>query len=79
MAIIDVHEAKTHLSRILDRVAAGEDVIIAKASKPIARLVAIEGGKPRTPGAYRGRIRIADNFDAPLPDEMLDTLDGRGT
>jgi prevent-host-death family protein len=80
MAIVNVHEAKTHLSRILDRVAAGEDVIIAKAGKPIARLVAIEGArKPRTPGAYRGRIRIADNFDAPLPDEMLDTLDGRGT
>ena len=78
MTTINVHEAKTHLSRILDRVAAGEEVVIAKAGKPIARLVpvAVER-KTRTPGSHRGRIRIGDDFDAPLPDDMLESFEGR--
>ena len=66
MTTINVHEAKTHLSRILDRVAAGEEVVIAKAGKPIARLVPVAVEKKRRiPGTYRGRIRIGDDFDAP--------------
>ncbi len=78
MTTINVHEAKTHLSRILDRVAAGEEVLIARAGKPIARLVPVETDrKQRVPGSLRGRIGIADDFDAPLPDDMLDALGGR--
>ena len=75
---INVHEAKTHLSRILDRVAAGEEVVIAKAGKPVARLVpvAVEH-KTRTPGTYRGRIQIDEDFDAPLPDDLLESFEGR--
>ena len=78
MTTINVHEAKTHLSRILDRVAAGEEVVIAKAGKPIARLVPVAVEKKRRiPGTYRGRIRIGDDFDAPLPDDMLESLEGQ--
>lgn len=78
MHTVNIHEAKTHLSRILDRVAAGEEIVIAKAGKPIARLVPFEvERKNRTPGTYQGRIRIGDDFDAPLPDDVLDDFEGR--
>jgi prevent-host-death family protein len=73
MTKVNVHEAKTHLSKILDRVLAGEEIIIAKAGKPVARLVPLEAErKPRVPGTYAGRIRIADDFDAPLPEDLLE-------
>jgi prevent-host-death family protein len=52
----NVHEAKTHFSELLERAHAGEEVIIAKAGKPYARLVPIAGGADRRPGAFRGRI-----------------------
>lgn len=78
MTVVNVHEAKTHLSKILDRVSAGEEIIIAKAGKPVARLVPLEvTGKPRTAGTYAGRIRIKDDFDAPLPDDLLNRFEGR--
>lgn len=71
MKTVNVHEAKTHLSRLLEAVAAGEEVIIAKGGRPVARLVRIEKpGKPRTPGRLKGRIRIAEDFDAPLPPDL---------
>ncbi len=61
---MNVHEAKTHLSRLLEAVEAGEDVVIARAGKPIARLVAAgTRTEPRTPGAWRGRVVIAADFD----------------
>jgi prevent-host-death family protein len=65
---VNVHEAKTHLSRLLARVAAGEEITISKAGRPIARLVPIQDRKPnRVPGQDAGRVWIADDFDAPLP------------
>lgn len=68
---VNVHEAKTHLSRLLDQVRQGEEVIIAKAGKPVARLVAIkEERKRRVPGTARGQIKIAEDFDAPLPEDL---------
>lgn len=72
MKTVNVHEAKTHLSRLLRRVAAGEEVVIAKSGRPVARLVPV-GAQPRerTLGTERGRIVIADDFDAPLPPEIL--------
>jgi prevent-host-death family protein len=69
--IINVHEAKTHLSRWLARVARGDEVIIAKAGKPIARLVPFTKPGQRSLGPDEGRVFIADDFDAPLPDELL--------
>ena len=78
MTKVNVHEAKTHLSRILERVASGEEIVIAKAGKPVARLVGVAGARrPRVPGTLRGKIRIAPDFDAPLPDEMLDEFENR--
>jgi prevent-host-death family protein len=70
---VNIHEAKTHLSRLLQRVAAGEEVTIARSGVPVARLVAVEPEKEkiRLLGMDRGRIWIADDFDAPLPDELL--------
>ena len=70
--IVNIHEAKTHLSRLLQNVTGGEEVIIAKAGKHIARLVPCEMPKAkRVPGRGRGKGSIADDFDAPLPEEIL--------
>ncbi|MCX6615207.1 MAG: type II toxin-antitoxin system Phd/YefM family antitoxin [Acidobacteria bacterium] len=73
---VNIHEAKTHLSRLLERVVAGELVIIAKAGKPVARLTRY-GPKPRQPrlGAARGKLWISPNFDAPLPKAILDEFE----
>ena len=69
---VNIHEAKTHLSRLLQRVAEGEEVTIARAGVPVARLVAVEQKKNVRPlGFARGEIWIADDFDAPLPDDLL--------
>ncbi|MEW6280644.1 MAG: type II toxin-antitoxin system Phd/YefM family antitoxin [Candidatus Eremiobacterota bacterium] len=74
---VNVHEAKTHLSRLLERVAAGEEIVIAKAGRPVARLVPIQGARPRRkPGAYRGQGQVAEDFNAPLPDELLRLFEG---
>ena len=64
--IVNVHEAKTQLSRLLARVAAGEEIIIAKAGKPIARLSPIRAHHERVPGRFAGQGYLADDFDAPL-------------
>ena len=77
MKIFNVHEAKTHLSRVLERVAAGEEVIIAKSGKPVAKLVPLHEGE-RRPGRLKGRIRIAPDFDAPLPEGVHQAFVGAG-
>lgn len=71
---VNVLEAKTQLSRLLDRAEAGEDVIIARAGRPVVRLVPISGAvldAPRTLGALKGKGWIADDFDAPLSEDFL--------
>ena len=69
---VNIHQAKTHLSRLLQRVAAGEEVTIARAGMPVARLVAVQKKvKTRPLGFARNQIKIADDFDAPLPDDLL--------
>ncbi len=72
MREVSVHEAKTHLSRLLRRVAAGEEIVIAKGGKPIARLVPLaqETARPEL-GIDEGRFEVPDDFDAPLPDDVL--------
>ena len=73
---VNVHDAKTHLSELLRRVAAGEEIIIARSGRPVARLVPYETEKRvREAGLDRGRIRIADDFDAPLPDDVLEDFE----
>ncbi len=77
MDVVNMHEAKTQLSRLVERAAAGEEIIIARAGKPVARLVAFNSRlKPREFGRMAGRIHIADDFDAPLPDDVLRAFDG---
>jgi prevent-host-death family protein len=69
---VNIHQAKTHLSRILQRVAQGEEVTIARAGVPVARLVPARAeGSPRPLGMDRDSIFIADDFDAPLPADLL--------
>ena len=78
MEKVNIHEAKTNLSRLIEEVTGGAEVVIAKAGKPVAKLVPIgRGGRVRKPGFLRGRIRIAADFDAPLPTELLDAFEGR--
>jgi prevent-host-death family protein len=69
----NVHEAKTQLSSLLDRVLAGEEIVIAKAGVPVARLVPIAPAtaRARVPGARAGRMVMAEDFDAPLPEDFL--------
>ncbi len=79
MQTVNIHEAKTHLSRLLEDVAAGEEIIIAKAGKPVAKLVPIES-KPkarRKLGGLEGQFTVPDDFDDPLPDEILALFYGR--
>ncbi len=76
MATVNVHEAKTHLSRLLAQVEAGEEVIIARNGKPVARLVAVQPRGKRQPGALKGLIRIDDSFFDPLPEEELRAWEG---
>ncbi len=72
MAEVNVHQAKTQLSQLLHRVEAGEEVIIARAGKPIARLVAVQAGSTDRPlGIDTGTVRVAPDFDAPLPEDLL--------
>ena len=69
---VDVHEAKTQLSQLLVRVSMGEEVVIAKAGKPVARLVALDvKPKRRAPGSASGQVWVAPDFTAPLPEDIL--------
>lgn len=69
---VNLYEAKTHLSDLVERAAAGEEIIIAKSGRPRARLVPLpEERSLREPGGWEGQVWIADDFDAPLPPEIL--------
>jgi prevent-host-death family protein len=71
MTEVSVHEAKTHLSRLLRQVALGEEVLISRGGEPIARLVPAQRRAKRKLGMDRGRVEIAEDFDAPLPEDIL--------
>jgi len=74
--LINIHEAKTHLSRLLERVAHGEEIVIGKAGKPVAKLVPYhEAQGPRSPGAWQGRVHIAPDFDE-LPPRIAEAFRG---
>jgi len=76
MATVNVHDAKTHLSRLLSRVESGEEIVIAKAGKPIAQIVPLlRKGTKRSPGSARGRIVLRRDFFKPLPKSLLDNLE----
>jgi prevent-host-death family protein len=68
MKAVNIHAAKTHLSRLVDEAAAGADIVIAKAGKPIVRLAPVTRGRRRAGfGATKGKIRMTASFDSPLP------------
>lgn len=72
MSTINIHEAKTHLSRFVDRAAGGEEIIIAKAGKPMAKLVPLlDTSSRRNLGMFKGKLNVPDDFDAPLSDEVV--------
>ncbi|MCX5877774.1 MAG: type II toxin-antitoxin system Phd/YefM family antitoxin [Deltaproteobacteria bacterium] len=76
MSQVNVHEAKTHLSRLLTRVEAGEEIVISKAGKPVALLVPWKQNmKERTPGLDSGLLTVPDDFDSPLPSEIMDAFE----
>lgn len=77
-SVINIHEAKTHLSRIVDEVAAGAEVVIAKAGKPMARLSPISApAQPKKLGLLKGKIKVPDDFNAPLDEEVIADFEGR--
>ena len=74
---LNLYEAKTHLSSLVDEAAAGAEIIIAKAGRPLAKLVPFREPARRRPGRAKGRIVIGDNFDAPLPATLMEAFGGR--
>lgn len=75
--IINLYQAKTSPSRLVDRAAQGEEILIAKAGKPLAKLVPLT--RPvlkHSPGGWEGQVRISDDFDDPLPEELLEAFEG---
>jgi prevent-host-death family protein len=79
MESVNIHDAKTHLSRLVDRAAAGETVILAKAGRPVARLApleAVSSGQPRRTGFLAGRVDVPDDFDHMGADEIGAAFDG---
>jgi prevent-host-death family protein len=71
MSIVNMHQAKTHFSKIVEEVLKGEEVIIAKAGKPVAKMVPFISVPKRRFGVLKGKIKISEDFDAPLPEEFL--------
>lgn len=78
MQTINIHEAKTQFSRLIEAVSQGEEIVIAKAGKPAARLVPMQSKKSiRKPGALKGKIRVAKDFDAALPEDIQAGFEGK--
>jgi len=79
MGTVNTHEAKTNLSRLIDEVQKGAEVVIARANRPVARLVPIrEKPSPRRPGYLKGKVRVDADFDAPLPPDVVHAFEGEG-
>jgi prevent-host-death family protein len=77
--LYDLCEARTSLSRLIDRAASGEEIILSKAGKPVAKLVPFRrSAEPRHPGGWEGQVRVSDDFDSPLPPEIQAAFEGRG-
>jgi len=73
---VNMHEAKTHLSRLAERAAEGEEIIIARGGRPLAKLVPIPDRPARKLGVLRGKVRVGRDFDAPLPEEVQRSFEG---
>jgi prevent-host-death family protein len=76
MRTINIHQAKTQFSKLVDDAMHGDEIIVAKAGKPVAKLIAFTKTKPRQFGVLKGKIKIANDFDAPLPEDILADFEG---
>jgi antitoxin (DNA-binding transcriptional repressor) of toxin-antitoxin stability system len=78
MEAVDIYEAKTRLSELVDRAVAGEDVVVSRNGKPVARIAKLAAPRPKVRfGVLAGKVSIAADFDAPLPNEVLSGFEGR--
>jgi prevent-host-death family protein len=78
MATINIYEAKTQLSKLVEKAASGQDVIIARGGKPVARLTRLEAPQRKIRfGLLKGKVKVAKDFDAPLADDILAQFEGR--
>lgn len=77
MKQVNIHNAKTHLSRLLERAGSGEEIVIAKAGKPVAKLAPIRALRPRRKGLMKGKIKIGKDFDKPLPKGIQAAFEGK--
>lgn len=78
MEAVNIYEAKTRLSQLVDKAASGEDVVVSRNGKPLVRITKLEATQRQIKfGVLKGRVRIAPDFDAPLPDEALAAFEGR--
>jgi prevent-host-death family protein len=75
--VVNVHEAKTNFSKLLERAHRGETIVLAKGGKPYARLVPLESQEPRKPGALKGKFKLTKAFFEPLPEDELRLWEGR--
>lgn len=75
---VNIHEAKTHFSELVNAATEGREIFIAKAGKPVAKLVSIKVNKPKVSfGVLKGKIKLSDDFDAPLADDVIDLFEGK--
>jgi prevent-host-death family protein len=77
METVNIHKAKTHLSRLVEEVAAGAEIVISKNGVPRAKLVPLDSSRKLKFGVMKGKLRYPDDFDAPLPDEVMALFEGR--
>ena len=78
METVNIYDAKTRLSQLVDKAASGEDVVVSRNGKPLARITRLEGAKRRIRfGLLKGKLTVPPDFDAPLPDDVLGGFDGR--
>ena len=79
MKTVTIRQAKANFSKLIACVCTGEEIVLAKAGKPVAKIVPFESApQRRVPGSARGQFTMSDDFDAPLPDEILDAFEGKG-
>lgn len=78
METVNIYEAKTRLSQLVDKAAAGEDVVVSRHGKPLVRITRLEEPKRRVRfGFLAGQIQVPEDFDAPLPDDVMAAFEGR--
>ena len=79
MRTVNISHARAHLPRLVEEAAHGEEIVITRRNRPVARLVALETStRPRKPGGWEGQVWMADDFDAPLPEELEKNFYGDG-